>query len=302
MSTILVGVDASEHSRDAIAFAATMARASSARVVVACTFNADGIGRRFALRDEAEFIARRMSRHLYGIDVGRVHACAHPTTATDHGLSELAASEGAALIIVGASRRDASGATLPGGTGARLLHDGACAVAVVPRGYVARADRPLRRIGVGYDGTPESWSALVAAVAAIHAFGAELSVITVLSEQAFAVPSIAASGPGYFDFDDDLRREAHEQLAAVVASLPISAEGMVLNGRPAHQLALRSRHLDLLIIGSRGFDALHAASGAGVSGQVLRDAYCPVIAVPAGIDAPLSFLSGGRESRTQSRS
>ena len=146
MTTILVGVDASEHSRDAIAFAATMARASSARVVVACTFNADGIGRRFALRDEAEFIARRMSRHLYGIDVGRVHACAHPTTATDHGLSELAASEDAALIIVGASRRDASGATLPGGTGARLLHDGACAVAVVPRGYVARADRPLRRI------------------------------------------------------------------------------------------------------------------------------------------------------------
>ena len=309
MTTILVGVDASEHSRDAIAFAGTMARASSARVVVACAFNASGIGRRssnhdlrVALRDEAEFIARRMSRHLYGIDVGRVHARAHPTTASDHGLSELAASEGAAMIIVGASRRDASGATLPGGTGARLLHEGACAVAVVPRGYVAQAGRPLRRIGVGYDGTPESRSALVAAVAAVHAFGAELSVITVLSQQAFMVPSTPTSGPGYFDFDDDPSREADEQLAAVVASLPISAEGMVLNGRPAHQLALRSRHLDLLIIGSRGYNALHAALGSGASGQVLRDAHCPVIAVPRGIDAPLAFLSSGRPQRAQSRS
>jgi nucleotide-binding universal stress UspA family protein len=77
---------------------------------------------------------------------------------------------------------------------------------------------------------------------------------------------------------------------------------MVFNGRPANQLVVRSRRLDLLIIGSRGFDPLHAALGAGVSGQVLRDAYCPVVAVPAGIDAPLSFLSDGRESGAQSRS
>jgi nucleotide-binding universal stress UspA family protein len=302
MITVLVGVDASEHSRDAIAFAGTMARASGARVVVACAFNGNGRDDlRFALRDEAEFIARRMSRHLHGIDVGRVHARAHPTTASDHGLSELAASEGAALVIVGASRPDVSGATSPGGTGARLLHEGACPVAVVPRGYLAGADRPFRRIGVGYDGTPESRSALVAAVAAVHAFGAELTVITVLSAQSIIGASLPPSGPGYFDFDDDFRSHAHEQLDAVVASLPLGAEGMVLNGRPAHQLALRSKRLDLLIVGSRGYNALHAALGGGVSGQVLRDAHCPVIAVPPGIDAPLAFLSSGRPRQAQSR-
>ena len=35
MNTILVGVDASEHSEDAIAFASTLGRASNARIVVA---------------------------------------------------------------------------------------------------------------------------------------------------------------------------------------------------------------------------------------------------------------------------
>jgi nucleotide-binding universal stress UspA family protein len=308
MATILVGVDASEHSRDAIAFAGRIARSSSVRVVVACAFSDGGTERRgrthvtrFALRDEAEFVAQRMSRHLYGIDAGRVHVCAHPTTASDHGLSELAMSEGAALIIVGASRPDGSGAASPGGTGARLLREGGCAVAVIPRGYVAPADRPFRRIGVGYDGTPESRSALDAAVEAVRAFRSELTVIAVLSAQALSRVPIPASGPGYFDLDDDLRREAHEELDAVVSSLPISAGSTVLIGRPAHELALRSRHLDLLIVGSRGYNALHSALGGGVGGQVLRDAHCPVIAVPRGIEAPLAFLTSGRPRRAQVR-
>jgi nucleotide-binding universal stress UspA family protein len=286
MDTILIGVDASEHSQDAIAFATTIARACSARVVVACAFEGD----RRERRHEAEFIARRLSRGLHGIDVSRVHARSYPTTAPDHGLSELAASEEAALVIVGASRVNGLGDALPGGTGARLLHERAYAVAVVPRDYVARADRPIRRIGVGYDGTPEARSALVAAVAAVHAFGAELEVITVLSAQAIGARPVRTTGPGYFDFDDDFRHEANVQLDAVVGSLPISAEGTVLDGRPAHQLALRSRDLDLLIVGSRGYDALRAALGGGVSGRVLRDAQCPVIAVPAGRQASLSFL------------
>ena len=301
MNTILVGVDASEHSQDAIAFANRIAQASCARVVVACGFHDNGRERRSdnhddrsVLRDEAEFIARRMSRRLHDIDVSRVHARSYPTTAPDHGLSELAVSEGVALIIVGTSRAGSLGDALPGGTGARLLHEGACAVAVVPRGYLARAERPVRRIGVGYDGTPESRSALVAAVAAVHAFGADLQVLAVLSAQAFTVSSVRPSGPGYFDFDDDFRDEASDQLDAVVASLPISAEGIILDGRPAHQLALRSKHLDLLVVGSRGYDALYAALGGGVSGLVLRDTCCPVIAVPPGIEAPLAFLSGER--------
>ena len=301
MDTLLVGVDATEHSQDAIAFANTIARVSCGRVVVACAFKDNGRDPergtdrlRSALQDEAEFVARRMGRRLAGIDVSRVHARSYPTTAPDHGLSELAASEGDVLTIVGASRADTRGGALPGGTGARLLHEGACAVAVVPRGYLARADRPLRRIGVGYDGTPEARSALVAAVAAVHAFGAELDVITVLSAQATGACSVPATGPGYFGFDDEFRREANEQLDAVVGSLPLSAKGTILDGRPAHQLALRSRDLDLLIVGSRGYDALRAALGGGVSGRVLRDAHCPVIAIPAGVRAPLAFLSARR--------
>ena len=73
-----------------------------------------------------------MSRRLHDIDVSRVHARSYLTTAPDHGLSELAVSEGVALTIVGTSRAGSVGDALPGGTGARLLHEGACAVAVVP--------------------------------------------------------------------------------------------------------------------------------------------------------------------------
>ena len=72
----------------------------------------------------------------------------------------------------------------------------------------------------------------------------------------------------------------------------VVAEGTILDGRPAHQLALRSKRLDILVVGSRGYGVLRAALAGGVSGRVLRDAHCPVIAVPPGAEASVGELFG----------
>ena len=87
-----------------------------------------------------------------------------------------------------------------------------------------------------------------------------------------------------------------QQLDTVLAGLSsdLLAQGTILDGRPAYQLTRRSKHLDLLLLGSRGYNPLHALLADGVSGRVLRDAHCPVIAVPRGAEAPLEFLAGSR--------
>ena len=188
MNTILVGVDASEHSEDAIAFASTLGRDSNARVVVACAFRHDDRLRpvgdpafQSTARQQAQQTAWRLSHRLDGIEPGRIRTCAVAMSSRDHGLHQLASSEEAAIVIVGSSHAGGLAQLVPRGIGAQLLHDAAFAVAVVPDGYRTRADQPIRRIGVAYDGSAESRAALAAAIAAVHAFGAELEVITVVS-------------------------------------------------------------------------------------------------------------------------
>jgi nucleotide-binding universal stress UspA family protein len=309
MNTIIVGVDASEHSEDAIAFASTLGRDSNARVVVACAFRPDDSPRpvrdpefQTTAQQQAQQIAWRMSHRLEGIEPGRIRTCAVEMSSRDHGLHELAASEAAAIVIVGASHAGSFAHLLPSGIGARLLHDAAFAVAVIPDGYRTHADQPIRRIGVAYDGSAESRAALVAAVAAVHAFGGELEVITVLSARVFATPTMMG-GPGYINVDEEFGREAREELDTILAGLPgdLLAEGTILDGRPAHQLTRHTKRLDLLLLGSRGYNPLHALLADGVSGRVLRDAHCPVIAVPRGAEAPLEFLAGSRPRTSGSR-
>ena len=65
---------------------------------------------------------------------------------------------------------------------------------------------------------------------------------------------------------------------------------MALSGNAARALIGRSERLDMLILGSRGYGPLHSVIVGGVSGQVVRGARCPVIAIPRGVEAPLDAL------------
>jgi nucleotide-binding universal stress UspA family protein len=284
VNTILVGVDNSEHSKDAIALASRIGRVSSGPVVVACGFRGDQRGgtANAASERDAEQIARALSRRLEGIHPGRIQIRAVRAQSADHGLGETATSEAAAIVVVGSSRPIPFAGTVRSGVGASLLQNAGFAVGVAPDGYRGRSDAPIGRIGVAYDGYAESRAALVAAIAAARAFGAELEVITVLSAQILAAPR-TMPGPGYFDAEEESARDAREALDAILARLPpeLTVQSTVLDGRPAHQLILRSRHLDLLVAGSRGFNPLPAVRAGGVSEQILRDSHCPVIAVPS---------------------
>jgi nucleotide-binding universal stress UspA family protein len=99
-------------------------------------------------------------------------------------------------------------------------------------------------------------------------------------------------GPGYDVVRRDIERRQKESLAAAVASVRAGAdaEAVPLAGDPAKRLIERSAQLDLLIVGSRGYGPLRSVLVGGVSGEVVRGAHCPVIAVPRGVEAPLAEL------------
>jgi nucleotide-binding universal stress UspA family protein len=303
MSTILVGVDGSERSQDAVAFARTLARASAARVVIASAFpyedtpsRAANLDFRAALKSQSEAIARDMARRLEGVPDDRVSIRVIARSSAAHALHDLAEDEHADLVVVGSSRTGRLGRVLPGSTAERLLHGSPCAVAVVPMGH-RQAEQAIRRIGVAYDGTDEAAGALRAAIDAARALGAALRVLHVHSDEPLPAP-VPLPGSEYIELRERMERDARDALDRTVADLPgdVRAEGVFLTGAGAAELAKASAELDLLVTGSRGYGPLRSTLLGGVTGPLLREAQCPVVVVPRGVEAPLGALFAARET------
>jgi len=298
VSTIVIGVDASSRSKDAIALGRRLASVSKVRVVVASAFpysdvpsRASNSTYRAALRDDALDVARSMSEGLEGIAPERIHTRVLAQPSPAHGLHDLAHAERAALIIVGSSHTGHLGRVVPGSTGERLLHGTPCAVAVAPLGYAEIPSTPIRTVGVAYNGSVEARAAVASAAALARAFDAELEIVGVAAADTYASPAMMG-GPSVVDLREDIERRVQDSLDAVAAGLPEGTRGTTLrlSGDPAEELARRSAELDLLFVGSRGYGPLHSVLAGGVSGRLMRTAQCPTIIVPRGIEISADAL------------
>ena len=272
MSKIIVGVDGTERSADAVALATRLARRARAELLLACAYPYDDAAahmdgrRRHELRETAQATldwAVRLVDHLAPVST-RTIADHSPARA----LHTLAVHERASLLVIGSSHRGAIGRVFAGTTAERLLHGAPCPVAVVPHGASAN---DLKTVAVGWDASPESAAAVAAAAAIARPGGAELRVVEV------APDTVGAPGQG---------------LQQVLDGLPddLRAEVVVLIGDPVDALAAESESADLLVLGSRGYGPHRAVLLGSVSGRLVRTAACPVIVVPRGVAAPLEDL------------
>jgi nucleotide-binding universal stress UspA family protein len=197
-----------------------------------------------------------------------------------HGLQEAAEELGAVAVVVGSTHRGRLGRVLGGHVAAGLMHDTPCPVAVAPRGYEP-SDIP-RRIGVAYDGSPESDAALSAAVGIAQQTGGGVHAFTVLEPPHWA-PLYATPGsvpsPAY-----ELQRQETAQTTAdhALESFPSGLQGVaeLLNGPIVDALAGVSERLDLLVCGSRGYGPLHTVASGSVARGLALEAACPVLVTP----------------------
>jgi nucleotide-binding universal stress UspA family protein len=285
MPEIIVGIDDSPGARDALAFAAGIARVAGASLRLASAFPYDDVPSRASNEAYREHLRATYQATLdeavatvKGIDIA---TDAIPDPSPPRALHDLAERTGAALVVVGSTRRGPVGRVVPGSTAERLLHGSPCPVAIVPGGFANAG--PVRTVGVGYDGSEESEVALVAACEVARRFGAALRVIRIFDATRVASPALMTV-PGEVTVHQNYEAQQRQGLDEAVAALPgdVSAETVFVAGSPGRELAAQSEGVDLMVVGSRGYGPRAAVLLGGVTHTLIRKAGCPVIVLPRG--------------------
>ena len=188
------------------------------------------------------------------------------------------------LLVLGSSRRGPDGCVRIGKRTRQLLCHCTCALAVAPRGLGTRPARELARLGVGYDGGPESGAALSVAGSIAHAADAKLSVRGVVDDRLPGVGWTQSERKRVEAMWDELLepeiRSLREDAQRAAGAASAAAEVEVARGRPADALAALGDQVDLLVIGSRRWGAVARVLLGSTGEALMHDARCPIMVVP----------------------
>lgn len=282
--TIVVGVDGREGGRDALALAGLLQRSLGSELIAVHAYP-DPFFVGYGADPEHDAILRDESEDLLSHELDEAKLQARTVvvgdTSVGRALHETAQWRAADLIIVGSDRHGPLGRVLPGNVTASTLHASPCAVAVPPHGY-ADTDHQIHAIGVGYDGSPEAEIALQAAAETAKATSARVDVTYV----EVPVAPITGWAPGASVTVVEANRAMHEKaeraVAEAVAKIGDDAVGHTPAGLAHTELAELSQHVDLLVLGSRGYGPLRRLLLGSTSSKLVHEAACPVIALPRG--------------------
>jgi nucleotide-binding universal stress UspA family protein len=286
---VLVGVDGRSGGRDAIALASRLA-APGARMTLA-NVHARDLYRISGQQPRFDAILSAVSAELLERERMSTGVLAEITSTGESsvagGLHELAEQNHADLLVIGSCRHTVAGRVFLGNDTKDALRGSPCAVAVAPKDY-AEHSRPVHSFGVGYDGQPESKTALSAARALAAERDAAVHLLYAVSP---VVPGLAGMAPvPVADLIEPLLQQGRERLAEVA-----DADGHAVLGEPAEMLRNFSRDMDLLIVGSCAHGALARVLLGSTGEHVAQTACCPVLVVPRSA-APQAASTGGSSS------
>jgi nucleotide-binding universal stress UspA family protein len=285
-SRILVGHDGSPHAEDALALGRLLAGLTGADLVLARVVPWEPLPLQAVPIPELKNRYEEQERHALAelqrsaSSVG-AEAEAGPGESPAQGLQLLAEELNPDIVVVGSSHRGRVGQVLAGNVALRLLNGLDRPVAVAPGGYAEHAGR-LDRIGVGFDGSPESRAAMLTAGELALRGHSQVRVIHVT-----VPPAELAPHPWAFSWGAGVELREHEErlrgsLESAAGGLPagVRRSTAFLCGGPVTVLSDEAKELDLLVLGSRGYGPVRRVLLGSVSSKLVRSAPCPVLVVP----------------------
>lgn len=213
-----------------------------------------------SLRDEAGVDARVAS--VKALSVAR-------------GLHAFARLEHTDLLVVGATRANDVDRMLIGDDTRDVLRDAPCPIGVAPVGYASRP-RPLKQLGVAYDGSPAGDRAVAVARTLAAETDAKLSALQAVST------SVEARDPWHPD------RAVAEAVAGAEERI-VALDGIepdVRSGDAVEELERFEPSVDLLVIGAHEHRAIERFFGPSTSETLAEHPASPLLVLPPSTDAP----------------
>ncbi|MEZ5074504.1 MAG: universal stress protein [Solirubrobacterales bacterium] len=298
---ILIGYQDSPEGRDALALGRLLGEVCDGTLTVATVYpwprglmTHEDLSNALAVESADTFA--KVRDLLPGLDVETVPVAEQSIS---NALGKLAEDRHATVLVVGSCHRGKVGETVLGSTGGSLLHGAPCAVMVAPRGFADREDRSLLKIGVGFDGSSESWAALETAIAIAEKTHGELLVLSVADYPKYGyatVWTVMTAG----EFEDAERKEMQRTQELALGRIPhgVKAEGRLLTGSPGALLADASGEVDLMVVGSRGHGPLRRTLLGSTSRTLMSSSRSPLLVVPRGTSMDPLGLRRQRSSTT----
>lgn len=283
MSRIVVGVDGSAESKAGLLWAVHHAEASGSSVTAVLAWSFLDQGQRddsepfdatYGADDALESLESIITTTVgttRAVDIERKVVCDLPVRAL------LEASEGAALLVLGARGLGGFKALLLGSVSQQCLLHATCPVVIV-RGEVDRLPERITRIVVGVDGSEPAQRALEWALEAGRQHGSSIEAVNVwtfpyMTGEVFtAVPydSTPLAAAASRILDEALR-------SADTTGLPAPVVRTVASGGAATTLLQIAEAADLVVVGSRGRGGFTQLLLGSVSQQVAHHGTCPVV-------------------------
>jgi nucleotide-binding universal stress UspA family protein len=287
---VLVGVDGRDGGRDALALAQDLggprARYVLANVVSAWISGRVGAFWLTAARRYAQTLLEE-ERHHVQIATNTVVAC---DPSPGRALHDLALSEHADLIVVGAGHRRNLPRVLLGDDALGTLDRSPCAVAVAPTGYRQHPDGWLT-IGVGDDGSALGDRALEVACELSHVHHTAVRALSIVGPESLSYQELMVA-----DWSPIADR-MEERLQARLSAWP-GVEAEVLCGDAVDLLVELSEEVDLLVVATPGQARIKRMLNGSTAHRLATAVRCPLLIMAPTLSAgPISRARPFHDSR-----
>ena len=289
LGDIIVGIDGSEDSAQALRWAAAEAHRRGGRLKILTGYTSTWPPEAFGYPGPSLDYTREPFETIVAEAIGQARAFAPGLDVTgaavlgDPASELIEASRSAAMVVVGNRGRGGFASLLLGSVSQQVATHAAVPVVVV-RG---RADSACGPIVVGVDASPSAQQVIELAFEQAQQRG---SALTAVRTYTLPIPPRGADTPPLL-YDQHAVREAaagelHAALAPWQEKYPdVAVHALIGLGSPAQYLVERSHGATLLVVGSRGHGALAGTLLGSVGQQLLHHAACPVMIVRSPVGA-----------------
>lgn len=291
---IVVGIDASSESRDALRWAYDRAKATGQELDLVHAWSwpitllpLDAAAFSLPPTDDVEQAAGDLVNGIVADVFGTSHdgpaMVTHVAEANPADLI-LRTSSGADLIVTGNRGHGTIRSALLGSVSRQVVHHAEIPVAVVGQKSDDHLDdAPKGRIVVGFDESDASMQAATWAIAEAERRGAELLVV-----QAWQYPALQAAAisignvlPPAGMMTDATQEALDDAMGRIETPEGLQIQTLAVEGSASHVLIAEAAKADLLIIGARGSGGFAGLTLGSTANRALVHSPVPVVVVPA---------------------